>query len=343
MAQVRLFLSCLVLAFIAGAILSPGADAQSTRGWKLCNKTSYVIEAAIARPDGKGLIVEGWTKLAPGTCKLALKGPLEADIHFLYARSSEAHRGGSREWGGEYDLCIDPTGSFTTESQPDCAAWGMESRGFRPVLIQRRSSWNTTFTETDTYTLEMARAAGVQRLLEDAGVYSGAIDGRLGPRTRAAITQFLKDKDLPSNTSDADLIDLLEQVAKSRAREVGFTLCNRTKKRIWSAIARRRGDDWESRGWWMLAAGGCARVIDAPLRAREHFVYGEMEDGDKVRTLAKASDAFCVGRAKFVINGRDNCEQSAYRTALFASTPPPTGRKLVFEFFERDFARSGGE
>ena len=266
MAQVRLFLSFLIFTLIAGAILSPGADAQSVRGWKLCNKTSYVIEAAVARPDGKGLIVEGWTKLAPGTCELALKGPLEADIHFLYARSSEAHRGGSREWGGEYDLCIDPTGSFTTESQPDCAAWGMEPRGFRPVLIQRRSSWNTTFTETDTYTLEMASAAGVQRLLEDAGVYSGAIDGRLGPRTRAAITEFLKDKGLPANTSDTDLIDLLEQVAKSRAREVGFTLCNRTKKRIWSAIARRRGDDWESRGWWSLAAGGCAHPVSLPPR-----------------------------------------------------------------------------
>jgi uncharacterized membrane protein len=131
-------------------------------------------------------------------------------------------------------------------------------------------------------------------------------------------------------------------VAKERGRNVGFTLCNRTKKRIWSSIARRGAEGWESRGWWLLEAGGCARVIDRPLRGSEYYVYGEMEDGSKIRTLSKASDAFCVGHAKFAIAGRDQCEASAYRTALFAATPPPTERKLVFEFFERDFAKAGG-
>ena len=62
-----------------------------------------------------------------------------------------------------------------------------------------------------------------------------------------------------------------------------------------------------------------------------------MEDPTGMRTLSRASEAFCVGRAKFAISGRDDCEESSYRTALFARTPAPTERKLVFEFFERDF------
>ena len=340
MVQVRLFLRSVgMLACLLGFVLPAAAQ----DGWKLCNRTSYIIEASIGRPEGTGITVDGWIKLQPGSCKLALAGPLEPKFHFLYARTSTAHRNGLREWGGKSELCVDPTSSFSLESPPDCAAMGLEARGFRAVEITRRTSWLTNFNEIDTYDAERAKAAGLQRLLEEAGVVSGAIDGNLGHKTRAAIGVFLKDNGLPDTTSDEDLIDFLEQVAKERGRNVGFTLCNRTKNRVWSAIARRGTEGWESRGWWSLEAGGCARVIDRPLRSTEHFVYAEMEDGGKLRTLAKASDAFCVGRARFAISGRDECEASAYRTALFASTPPPVDRKLVFEFFERDFAKAGAD
>ncbi|MEZ5945489.1 MAG: DUF1036 domain-containing protein [Hyphomonas sp.] len=344
MALVRSFRN--VLAALAAAACFPGlaAAAQETgqaEGWKLCNKTSYILEAAVGRPEGTGLTVDGWLKLQPGTCRVAVETPLEPKFHFLYGRTSTAHRGGTREWGGRTMLCVDPTGSFTIENPPECSAMGLEARGFRPVEVTSTRRWTTDFTEIENYDLETARSAGLQRLLEEAGVTSGAVDGHIGHRTRVAIGEFLKSNGLPENTSDADLIDFLEQVAKERGRNVGFTLCNRTKSRVWSAIARRGAEGWESRGWWMLEAGGCSRVIDRPLRGTEYYVYGEMEDGTKVRTLAKASDAFCVGHAKFAIIGRDQCEASAYRTALFAATPPPDDRKLVFEFFERDFAKAG--
>ncbi len=329
------------LAAIAVSLFCAGtlpAAAQQGSGWTLCNETSYVIEAATARPEGQGIVVEGWTKLRPGACKLALAGPLTPGIHFLYGRSSPAHRGGVKHWGGDQRLCIDPTGSFSVENPPDCASYGLEQRRFRPVLIERRTHWQTTLTETNEYTREKAEAAGVQRLLEDAGVFSGRVDGLLGRKTRTAIAGFLKDNKLPADTSDADLIDMLEQTATERAREVGFTVCNRTNSRIWSAIARRRAEEWESRGWWQLEAGGCARVIDDPLVQTEYYVYAEMEVGDgRVRTLQRASDSFCVARARFAIAGRKDCEAAAYRTALFESTQPPENEKLVFEFFERDF------
>ncbi|HRX74944.1 MAG TPA: DUF1036 domain-containing protein [Hyphomonas sp.] len=346
MALVRSFRN--VLATLALAVIFPGITAAAQEGgkkdgWSLCNKTSYIIEAAIGVPEEKDITVEGWLKLQPGECKVAVEAPLEPKYHFLYARTSSAHRGGAREWGGKTELCIDPTGSFTLENPPECAPMGLEARGFRAVEVTSKVRWTTDFTEIENYDLDKARSAGLQRLLEEAGITtSGAIDGDIGHRTRVAIGEFLKQNNLPATTSDADLIDFLEQVAKERGRNVGFTLCNRTKNRIWSAIARRGAEGWESRGWWVLEAGGCARVIDRPLRGTEYYVYGEMEDGTKIRTLSKASDAFCVGHAKFAIAGRDQCEASAYRTALFAATPPPTDRKLVFEFFERDFAKAGG-
>ncbi|MEL6569794.1 MAG: DUF1036 domain-containing protein [Pseudomonadota bacterium] len=336
----RALFGALCLALL-GLVSVSSATAQEAAGWRLCNKTSFIINAAVARPEGQSVVVEGWKKLRPGTCEVALDAPLTPGVHFLYGRSSDAHRGGARDWGGDRALCVDPTGSFSVESPPECSDFGLDERKFRPVLIERRGGWQTTFTETNQYTFEQAEAAGVQRLLEDAGVFSGRVDGLLGRETRAAIREFMSSEGLAADTSDADLIDFLEQSAVARSRDVGFTLCNRTERPIWGAIARMRGDEWESRGWWRLEAAGCARVIDRALNQRDYFVYGEMEQTDgRVRTLKRASDPFCVARAKFAIMGRESCETSAYRTALFAKAAAPEDQKLVFEFFERDFDRA---
>ena len=341
MAQVPLFTK-IILGFFAIALTSPlptTASAQANAsGWEVCNETSYIIEASTGRYEGQGVVVEGWTRLRPGACEKVMDGALQPGIHYLFGRSSTAHRGGRKVWSGKSHLCIDPAGSFALENIPDCSVMGLESREFRPVLIENSRRWRTSFTETDKRNLEQASAAGVQRLLDNAGVYSGRIDGYLGRKTRAAIGDFLKSKGLDANTSDADLMDILEQTAIDRARNVGLTFCNRTNKRIWSAMARRRGEGWESRGWWLLEAGGCARVIDEPLLQAGLFAYAEMENGDgEVRTLTKGSDTFCVSKAKFAITGREACEEAAYRTGRFVATPAPVNRKLVFEFFERDF------
>jgi len=337
MALERWFLRLVALVLASAAALLLPARAEAQEGWRLCNRTSYVIEAAIGRQEAGGITVEGWKKLAPGTCRTALAGPLRPGLHYLYGRTSSAHMGGGREWGGRFDLCVDPTGGFSLESPPDCASMGLESQGFRPINITSETSWTNQFTEIENYSETAARNAGLQRLLDEAGIVSGNIDGHIGQRTRAAINDFLRSRNLPATTSDEDLIDYLEQAAAERGRNVGFTLCNRTRNRIWAAIANRSAEGWESRGWWRIEAGGCSRVIDRPLRGSEHYVYAEMEDAGQLRTLSQASEAFCVGRAKFAINGRENCEESAYRTALFARTPAPVERKLIYEFFARDF------
>ncbi|MEO1786704.1 MAG: DUF1036 domain-containing protein [Pseudomonadota bacterium] len=346
MALVRLFPS---LARILGAgtlmwaasTIAPPASSQggpAGEGWRLCNATSYIVNASVGRPEASGVTVQGWTKLRPGSCETALPGPLTPGIHFLYAKTSDGHRGGTKHWGGDHGLCIDPTGSFQVENPPNCNDFGLEERRFSPVMIERRNRWQTTLTETDLYSLEKAKAAGVQRLLIDSGVYTGRIDGLLQRRSRSAIGEFLSENDLPSDTSDDELIDLLEQSAINRAGTVGLTLCNRTDNRLWSAIARRRGEEWESRGWWLLEAGGCARAIDEPLVQSDFYVYGELEDEDgNLRTLTRAADSFCVSRSKFAISGRDDCEAGLYRTTLFTKTRTPEDGRLVYEFFDRDF------
>ena len=322
----------------------PGALAQEAeRGWTVCNQTSFITETAIGRPEGRSIVVEGWTKIKPGSCRTVLTGPLQLGVHFLYARSSAAHRGGLREWSGDQPLCVDVTGSFAVESPPDCSAMGLVSTEFRPVMIERRTGWRTVLEESNEYTASRLApnrtplAAGVQRLLSDAGIFEGRIDGYIGRKTRRAIAEFLELKGLEADISDDDLIDILEQEAIARARNLGLTLCNRTNQRIWAAIARQKSDGWESRGWWQIEAGGCARAIDEELLLVPHFVYGEMEVPEGVRKPLRGSDAFCVARSLFAIKGRTDCEASAYRSELFIATPVPEDGKLVHEFFERDF------
>jgi len=344
MVRVRLFPNFAVWALACVAAVLSGffgstAEAQSARGWSICNATSYVIQVSSGRPEGSGIVVQGWTKIRPGGCEVLLPAPLLPGAYYLYAESSEAHRGGKRIWGGDEDLCVEGLVSFAIESLPDCNAMGLDVRQFRPVLVENRNRWSTVIREANKYTLDQASAAGVQRLMGDAGVFAGAIDGNRGARTGAAVRGFLRERGLPTDTDDQDLIDILEQLSLDRARNVGLTVCNRTDQRVWTAVGRRNGDGWESRGWWLLEAGGCSRVVDEPLLQAEHFVYGELETDDprKVRKLIRGSDTFCVGRSKFVIPGREDCGASAYRSELFVATEIPRDRKLVFEFFERDF------
>ena len=316
----------------------PVAQAQQASGWSLCNETSFVLETATGRPEGNAVVVEGWTRLRPGECRIAIAPPLKPGANFVFARSSSAHRGGQRVWGGEIPLCVDVSGSFSVESPNSCPAMGLESRSFRAVKIDSRTNWKTRFMETEPYGAKRSEAAGLQRLMDDAGVAKTDIDGYIGRRTRGAIAGFLKANNLPATTSDAELIDILEDVARNRSRDVGMSMCNRTANMIWAAIGRRRGDGWESRGWWPIAAGTCARAIDDSLIATPHFIYAEMETPEGIRKLKDAEAIFCLARSKFAIIGREGCEVRAYREADFVETERPEDGKLIVEFFERNFA-----
>lgn len=340
MALVRLFQNPGFLSglFLAALFCAPSANAQQEpSGWSVCNETSRIIETATGRQSDSDVIVEGWTRIRPGECRNVLAAPLKPGPYFLYGRSSRAHRGGTKAWTGDYQYCVDSQGAFSVESPPDCTAMGLESRKFQPILIESKTRWTTTLKETQVWTKETAQAAGIQRLLDDAGVESGAIDGYIGRRTRNAIADFLTSRKLPTDTDDEKLIDYLEQEAIERARNIGLTLCNRTESRLWTAIARRRGEGWESRGWWGIEAGACERVIDESLISASHFVFAEMETDGGNKILDDGTDSFCIAHSRFAILGRTKCKAGFYDEARFKETAVPEKGRLVVEFFDRDF------
>ncbi|WP_293617070.1 DUF1036 domain-containing protein [Ponticaulis sp.] len=340
MVQARLsrILPTLSFFLISGFLGAAAASAQEQEGWSICNETSMIAELATGRQVNNDVVIEGWNRVRPGECRIVLQAPLRTGTpYFLYGRTSRAHRGGQQSWTGDYEFCVDGQGTFSVESPPDCAAMGLETRSFQAITIEDRTSWTTTLRETARWPQSNAQAAGIQRLLGDAGVESGSIDGYIGRRTRAAIRTFLSEQNLPSDATDEELIDYLEQIAIERSRNLGFTICNRTEERIWAAIGRRRGEGWESRGWWALASDTCERVIDQDLISASHFVYAEMDTEEGRKVLTGGVDRFCISHSQFAILGRETCEANFYEEAGFIETDVPEDGLLIYEFFDRDF------
>jgi uncharacterized membrane protein len=339
-AKAVLAAAALAAAFLAATPAST-QEGGGPGGWELCNQTSFVLEAATGRPEGKGVVVEGWRRIRPGECIIAIPGPIKPGVYFAFARSSSAHRHGQRTWNGDVPLCVDPNGSFSVESPSSCAAMGLEQRGFQAVRVDKARGGTMTFRETDNYRGggQSAVNAGIQRLLDDAGILPDTPDGTLTRETRNAITTFLAERKLPATlaTKPAELMDVLEDVARNRSLDVGLLLCNRTDKKITAAIGRQNAEGWQSRGWWFLDPGLCVRAVDESLITTPHYVYAEMETPQGVRYLSAGDTPFCTSRSKFAILGRENCEARRYRQANFTPTAVPEDGKLVYEFFDRGF------
>ena len=219
---------------------------------------------------------------------------------------------------------------------------GLEERDFRRVQINKRDSWRTSFAEANPYTLFGARSQGLQRLLADAGYDARTASGNTDPRLAAgAIQRFRQDAKLSATANEDQLIDALEAAARRRAAGIGLTLCNRTSGRVWSAVARRRGEGWESRGWWPLGPGACARAVDDPLVQSVYFVHAVMETPQGERFLAAPGTAFCTSPTKFAILSRDRCAERYYDESLFTPISSDGREGLVVEFFDADFLPVG--
>ena len=333
--------SLAALAFAGSAVAQQQREQRAPNGWQICNETTFVLEAATGRPDGRAIQVQGWTRLRPGECRVAVSAPLARGTHYLYARTSSAHRGGRRQWAGDARLCVDPTRQFQIENPPRCADT-YEERRFRRVQINKRDTWRTSFSEATQYSQSRARAMGLQRLLEDAGY--DVREGRRGvdPRRIAqAVAQFRASARLSPTASDDQLIDALETAARRRAGQVGLTLCNRTRGRVWTAVARRRGEGCESRGWWALAPGGCVRTIDEVLMQEVYYVHAALDTADGPRYLAAGGEPFCTSPARFAILGREQCDARYYQTTLFTRIGARDRDGLVVDFEDRDFLEVG--
>ena len=314
----RLLARCipaLLLALGLALLASPSRAALT-----LCNRTSYVLYAATGIAANGSVAAQGWSRVAPGNCQSVLPGDLTAPAYYLYARSSQAHSGPGRAWGGNVQICVKDA-NFTDRDALNpvhCQSDDFFELPFATVDTHRLKSWTATFSETPQLaTLPQAQLAGLKRLLRDSGYRIAALDASPDKATDGALADFRKKMKLASTASVADMFDALETEALKNAAPAGYSVCNDTAKSVAAATAQRSGADWISHGWWKIAAGSCAKVMADLGGVDSVFLLVQKIGGPP---LVSGPNKFCVADIEFDIQGRGRCASRGLTEMGFAES-----------------------
>ena len=115
-----------LLGVLLGAALGSLLLASPARAdYRLCNRTSYVLEGAIAlqadpkepRSDWHS---QGWARMLPGSCASALAGPIRGGSYYVFARSADVHQGPTKYFSGNESFCTLPK-DFALTGRDNCA------------------------------------------------------------------------------------------------------------------------------------------------------------------------------------------------------------------------------
>jgi uncharacterized membrane protein len=308
---------------IAGSALCALACVAATSanaGLKLCNRTSYILYAATGAVQNNQAAMQGWARLIPGSCQSVIAAPLTPRAsYFVYARTSFGHSGQTRAWGGDQPLCV-KDGPFALKTAlagsrcPDDTF----SLPFAHIDTHRQKSWAMTFDDNPAFkTMKDAESAGLKRLLRDQGAKIKTIDARPDKTADAAMAAFRKRLNMAPTATIANLFDALETETLKLTAPAGYSVCNDTAKSIWVALGMRTKDKWLSRGWWKIAAGGCARAISESLATDTIYLLAQTPGGVPI---VYGPEKFCTTTVEFDIQNRGNCKARGLVEAGFAAT-----------------------
>jgi uncharacterized membrane protein len=296
----------------------------------LCNRTSYILYAATAalasggKSPGGGTSsaeVKGWTRIVPGDCVMARPEKLSPRLTYLvHARSSIAHSGAPRAWGGARPLCV-RDGDFLLKqaaSAKGCdGGGGGFPLGFAALDTRGQADWTMTFDERPPIgTLQAAQLAGVRRLLKDNGYKVGPLTGGPDKATGAALAAFRAKMKFSPGAGNAALFAALEKGARARVTPAGLTACNDGKSPLLVALGQRGHGKQSARGWWRVGPGACARLQTVPLAGERMYVLAQDTGGAVVMGGAQP---FCIAGTAFEIaDAAGGCAARGYGQAGFA-------------------------
>jgi uncharacterized membrane protein len=325
--------SRIVLAPGAGTDADATASAKRDGDYQFCNKTSYEIQVAVGIRQNTGFwATRGWWPVQAGECKAVIKGKLSQSSYYTFAKSSFAHAGPIRMWGGNQTLCTGK-GQFeaTSDGTEQCGP-GLEPQGFAKIETGGKPSWTTILSESPAYkTSEQARIAGLQRLLNDLGRYQGDIDGVVTPKFSEALALARTAYGIPATDDVATIYNKLHAEAMKAQTALGLTFCNRTQDVVWAALARETQGKKVSKGWWHLQPGQCEKVIRD--RLGERFVYAFAEhSGEGTDQPWKGQFNFCTRAQVFEIEGAEDCEGRGFKKTGFLQIDTGGQAGAIFEF-----------
>jgi uncharacterized membrane protein len=307
--------------FVAGiaAVMLLFAVMPGHAALTLCNRTSYVLYAATAAIKSPQTQTQGWTRVAPGECQVARKEALTAETYLVHARSSLAHGGAARAWGGSFPMCVRDTNFSFNQSvtMAACSTEGTFALPFAALDTGGRSNWTMTLDEQPALpSLPAAQLAGVKRLLRDNGYETGPIDAAVSRPTSLALAAFRK-KTLSDKAGNAELFQALENEARKTVSPAGYTVCNDSGAVLDVALGELDKGKPASRGWWTVARGACARLLTAPLGSNAYYLLARRKDGSVV---AGGAEKFCISPTAFDVHERGNCATRRQQEAGFVRT-----------------------
>jgi uncharacterized membrane protein len=246
---------------------------------QFCNKTSYVLDLALALEEKGAAATRGWFRVDPGACRNVLQGAITADKVYLHARALAAYGPSPLPQAG-------PRGFLHRRRQLRPSRRPRPARAARPSgwCASRRSSRRRPNRGSPAYLGEeadydpaQARLAGIQRLLVIAGYDANPIDGLEGKKTSAALDQFLKDRRLPADAAGGATFFQTMLDAVKAADGVGFSWCNETPHAVMAALGVDDNGAVTTRGWYRVEAGKCVKP-DVPAKPAKLYSFAEAVD-----------------------------------------------------------------
>jgi uncharacterized membrane protein len=332
-AMMGAFTRVLSLVCIAAG-LTIAAASPARADLRVCNRTSYVIDAAVAIEDKGAATTRGWFRVDPGACAVAIEGAVTGEEFFIHARVPEVY-GEPPAAQGQATYCVG-AGNFTLTRPRNCGG-GQSPASFtrvRPTETERGLA--IYLAEEAEYTDAQAHDAGVQRLLVVAGYDANPIDGIRVAKTDNAIALFLKDNDLPPTWAGrTDFFSILLDAAQKPG--VGFSWCNDTGATVMAAIGIEDADGILTRGWYRVEPGKCVRpeITGRPTRL---YSFGEAVDADG-QPLKRAGTplawggaiTLCTRNVKFELTDRADCAAKGLAATGFAPVER-AGRTAIVRF-----------
>jgi len=302
---------------------------------KICNRMSYVVEAAIGIDEKAATATRGWFRIDPAACRVVVQGTLAADRILLHARVLGLYGASPIPQNGNDTLCT-AQDNFVIAAARQCRA-GQTPAPFTQITPSKADDGNLVawLAEDAEYDDEQARLAGIQRLLVIAGYDAAPIDGVDGPKTQAALAAYLRNRGLSSEVAQSPgffstLIETVQQPSST-----GLTWCNDTPHKIMAAVATDDGKAVVSRGWYRIDPGKCLHP-DVAGQPRQVFSFAEAVDAENraVRYKDKplnwgGSKELCTRENKFETSEQGDCASRGFAATGFVAVDVAGGGKTL--------------
>jgi uncharacterized membrane protein len=325
----------LLMALPAAVVSFFFSSAPALADLKICNRMSYVVEAAIGIDDKSATATRGWFRIDPATCRVVVQGTLSADRILLNARALGVYGASPIPQNGSDRLCV-AQDNFVIAAARECRA-GQTPAAFTQVTPTQGDDGNLVayLAEDSEYDDEQARLAAIQRLLVIAGYDAAPIDGVDGPKTQGALAAFLKSRGLASDIVQSQnffkvMVDAVQTPSAS-----GLTWCNDTPHKVMAAVATDDGKSVTSRGWYRIDPGKCLHP-DVTGQPKQIFSFAEAVD-DENRTIKLKEKPLnwggpkqlCTRETKFETNEQSDCPNRGFAATGFAAVDMSSGGKTL--------------